>query len=463
MHQADVLSPKASNADFTNSRCIGKKKSGNRQFTFVENIDAIRKRSDQTNDRRQMEREVIDMAYQKIQQCRVCGNRELVEVLDLGEQALTGYFPADAGEQVPSMPLKLVKCHGGDDVCHLLQLAHTYNLEEMYGESYGYRSGLNPSMVEHLSGKIEKIKGAVPLKEGELVLDIGSNDGTSLGFYPGELMRIGIDPTAEKFSRFYPKGTTLVADFFSQTVFDCISCGKKAKVITSFSMFYDLPDPVSFARDIAAALDENGVWVLEQSYMPTMLAKRSYDTVCHEHLEYYGLRQIKWIVERAGLKIVDVEFNDVNGGSFSVAVCHQNSSGQSNEKFVSQVLQQEKQFQTLEPYHHFAREVEASREQLLTRLNSIRSEGKNVAVLGASTKGNVILQYCQIDTSLVSVVAEVNSDKYGKFTPGSKVPIESEKTVLEANPDYLLVLPWHFKAFFESAEQFKDKKLIYPL
>ena len=403
------------------------------------------------------------MAFEKIHKCRVCGNQQLVEVVDLGEQALTGYFPADKNENVPSMPIKLLKCHGSDDVCHLLQLSHTYQLEDMYGDNYGYRSGLNASMVTHLSNKIEKIQRDVNLQHGDLVLDIGSNDGTSLHFFPEDAVRIGIDPTGEKFSQYYQDGITLIPDFFSKSVFERAVGEKKAKVITSFSMFYDLPEPLSFAKDIASILDEQGIWVLEQSYMPTMLAKRSYDTICHEHLEYYGLRQIQWIVERAGLKIIDVEFNDVNGGSFSVSVSHQSYNGNVNEEVVQEILKEESHFESLDPYHQFAQEIRASRSALLETLNRFKSEGKDVAVLGASTKGNVILQYCQIDTSLVSVVAEVNPDKYGKFTPGSKIPIQSEVSVLASKPDYLLVLPWHFKSFFESAEQFDGMNLIYPL
>jgi len=403
------------------------------------------------------------VSYKEISACRVCGNENLVEVLDLGEQALTGVFPCKKSQQITSGPMKLVKCHG-DDVCHLLQLQHSYELNEMYGDNYGYRSGLNGSMVRHLEHKVRENLNRISLRSGDLVIDIGSNDGTTLGFYPeGDWDLVGIDPTGGKFLEYYKEHVQLIPDFFSADQLREKFGARKAKVITSFSMFYDLPDPVNFASDVASVLAEDGIWVLEQSYMPEMIQQDSYDTVCHEHLEYYGLSQIQWIANKVGLKILDVDFNDVNGGSFSIVTALKNSSFQPDEQKIAAVIEDEAKFRNLQPYHEFSTRVSVSKEKLLCKLKEIQSQGKLVLGVGASTKGNVVLQYCGITPDLLPMVGEVNENKYGSYTPGTLLPIVSEDEVLSQNPDYVLVLPWHFKAFFESSEKFKNTKLLYPL
>lgn len=404
------------------------------------------------------------MSCKKIYACRVCGNKNLVEVLHLGDQALTGVFPAQISQGVTVGPLSLIKCHGDDDICHLLQLQHDYDLDEMYGENYGYRSGLNGSMVRHLQSKVQHILQLAPLVSGDLVVDIGSNDGTTLGFYPeGPWDLVGMDPTGKKFSRYYKPHVKLIPDFFSEKKLREKMGNRKAKILTSFSMFYDLPEPLLFAKEISGVLAEDGIWVLEQSYMPEMIAQTSYDTVCHEHLEYYGLAQIAWIADKAGLMIIDVEFNDINGGSFSVVIALKSSPRQVKTKKINDILAREEKFKTLKSYQQFADDVASSKKQLLTRLREIKQSGEVVYGIGASTKGNVILQYCGITTDLLPAIGEVNDEKYGRFTPGTHIPIISEKDVLNKKPDYLLILPWHFRRFFEGSENFKDATLIYPL
>lgn len=407
------------------------------------------------------------MAPKHISACRICGNRHLVKVLDLGEQALTGTFPASATQPITTGPLQLLKCHSQaeEDVCGLLQLAHSYDLGEMYGDNYGYRSGLNPAMVRHLQAKVARILSIAPLADGDLVLDIGSNDGTTLSAYPVDRFRLfGIDPTAAKFAQYYPPHVSYVPDFFSHAAFERRFPGERAKVITSFSMFYDLEDPLHFMGEIHRALHDDGIWVFEQSYMPTMLACNSYDTACHEHLEYYALRQIKWMADRAGFKIVDIEFNDVNGGSFSVTVAKTDASLVESPE-VARILANERALglDTLAPYEAFAGRVTQSREALRGFLADARAAGKSVWGLGASTKGNVLLQYCGITPVEMAGVAEVNPEKYDRLTPGTLLPIRPQEEVLAANPDYLLVLPWHFREFFLGNAKFAGRQLVFPL
>jgi NDP-4-keto-2,6-dideoxyhexose 3-C-methyltransferase len=241
--------------------------------------------------------------------------------------------------------------------------------------------------------------------------------------------------------------------------------GRNAKVITSFSMFYDLEDPVAFACEIAGALDDDGIWIFEQSYLPAMLRSNSFDTICHEHLEFYALKQINWIAARSGLKVLDVEFNDINGGSFSITAAKASSGRKPNAVWLNSILLEEKALglEGLEVFNDFKRRVELAKITLLDFLEGARKAGKSVCGLGASTKGNVLLQYCGIDATLLREIGEVNEDKIGTFTPGTLIPIVSEQQLLASNPDYLLVLPWHFRAFFESLPAMKGRRVVFPL
>lgn len=400
-----------------------------------------------------------------ISACRICGNHNLIKVLDLGDQALTGIFPAKIDQPITVGPLQLLKCHEEDGCCGLLQLGHSYDLAEMYGQNYGYRSGLNPSMVGHLKSKVHRILSMVNLEKGDLILDIGSNDGTTLSAYPNEGFRlVGIDPTAKKFSQYYPPHVSFIPDFFSSNIFSGHFPTSKAKVITSFSMFYDLENPMQFMREIFECLHDDGIWVFEQSYMPTMLKSNSYDTVCHEHLEYYALHQIKWMADRVGFKIVDVELNDINGGSFSVVVAKATSSLPVAPNVESILAEENDQkLNSLATYGAFSERILESKKVLRSFLDEAKKMGKKVYGLGASTKGNVLLQYCDVTNSEVSAVAEVNPDKYSCFTPGTLLPIRPQDEVLVDEAAYFLVLPWHFREFFLTNPKFKGRQLVFPL
>lgn len=402
--------------------------------------------------------------YKKVEKCRICGNHNLVGILDLGKQMLTGVFPKSKDDEVTVGPLKLVKCYG-DNACGLVQMEHSYDLGEMYGDNYGYRSGLNASMVAHLKAKVKRVLSKNQLKPGDLVIDIGSNDSTTLQAYPAiDLNLVGIDPTGKKFKSFYPSHIKLIPDFFSSNLVKQSFPNQKAKVVTSFSMFYDLEAPLDFMREVYEILDDNGIWVFEQSYMPTMLETNSYDTVCHEHLEFYALKQIQWMANNVGFKIIDVEFNDINGGSFSITIKKANGD-QSIIPEIQMILDAETDLglDTLKPFAQFEERVKQTRNNLLKFISEVKGSGKTIAALGASTKGNVLLQYCGITTNEVSCVGEVNTEKFGCFTPGSWLPIISEDDLLSQNPDYLIVLPWHFKSFFVGQEKFKNTTLVFPL
>lgn len=399
----------------------------------------------------------------EIDRCRICAGTDLSQVLNLGSQTLTGVFPKTKAQTLTSGPLELVKCRAG---CGLVQLRHSYEGSELYGMNYGYRSGLNSSMVRHLQSKVRRILEDDVLQAGDLVVDIGSNDGTTLAAYPGGRFElVGIDPTGQKFAHLYPPGVRLIPDFFSAALLRRECSGRRAKVITSFSMFYDLREPSAFMSEVRECLDDDGVWVFEQSYLPAMLRTNSFDTVCHEHLEFYALKQIQWMAERTGLKLLDVEFNEVNGGSFSVAAARASSNRRGNTALIQKVLLEEAAsgLDDLATWEGFRRRVEDARRSLVAFLEEARSAGKRVCGLGASTKGNVLLQYFGIDSRLVEVIGEVNEDKFGAFTPGTLIPLVPENEVLASDPDYLLVLPWHFRNFFLGLSKLQGRTLVFPL
>ena len=386
-------------------------------------------------------------SFHQAHACRVCGSTALQSVLDLGVQALTGIFPRTKDAGLTRGPLELVKCVGGADACGLVQLRHSYDPGEMYGPQYGYRSSLNGSMVDHLGAKVRSLMQHTTIGAGDVVLDIGSNDGTTLSFYPNNANLIGMDPTAAKFAKYYRPHINVVADFFSEDAFMHASGGKKAKIVTSIAMFYDLERPLDFMRQVHNVLADDGIWHFEQSYLPSMLAANAYDTVCHEHLEYYDLSTIIWMADRVGFSIVDVSLNDTNGGSFAITAAKAKPGETRHAPAVGSLLERERATNPSgsDELARFAGRVTAHRSELRSLLQRLKGEGQRVFGMGASTKGNVILQYCDIGPDLLACIGEVNEDKFGCFTPGTEIPIVSEAEVISRNPNVLLMLPWHFR------------------
>ena len=405
------------------------------------------------------------MSNHTISKCRVSGNKNLVKILSLGQQALTGIFPKDKSVAVESGPLDLLWCPESG----LVQLANSYSKEAMYGENYGYRSGLNMSMVRHLHSKIKILEKQYQLKIGDVVLDIGSNDGTTLkGYSTVGLKKIGIDPTSAKFRKYYDSDVTIVEDFFSPANFKSTGAGN-ANLVTSIAMFYDLESPIDFAKNVEEILAPDGIWHFEQSYLPLMLRNDAYDTVCHEHISYYSLSVVKRILDAANLRIIDVGTNDINGGSFAVTASKKSSKWKSNDAVINWMIDREQTLglHTPKPYREFEERAFQHKKDLKDLLRSLVSSGKTVIGYGASTKGNVILQFCGITAEEIPAIAEVNPDKFGCVTPGTNIPIISEAEAKERyKPDYFLVLPWHFRENIISRErEFLDQggKLIFPL
>lgn len=402
--------------------------------------------------------------YHEIKACRVSGSTSLVPVLNLGTQSLTGVFPRSRDTVVTSGPLELVWCPESG----LLQLKHSYDPHEMYGLNYGYRSGLNKSMINHLNDKVCYLERLRPLNPGDVVLDIGSNDATTLKAYrTAGIVRVGIDPTGRKFAQYYTDDIKLVPEFFSSECYRSLRVNP-ARIVTSIAMFYDLEEPSRFVSEVESVLAEDGIWHFEQSYMPSMLRLNSYDTICHEHLEYYSLSVVKKLLERSALKVVDVVMNGVNGGSFAVtAVKKTNRHFLPNDALVDWMLEQEDRMglATPRPYREFEERVFRHREDLTRLIRALNADGKKICGYGASTKGNVVLQFCGFSDRDIPAIADVNPDKLGCFTPGTHIPIISESEARAMKPDYFLVLPWHFKAgILEREKEFlaNGGKMIFP-
>jgi len=403
------------------------------------------------------------------QSCRGCGSTSLTPVIDLGEQFVQGAF-VKPGVQPPTMrriPLRLVRCDPTRDqlACGLLQTSVTVPPEILYA-TYWYRSGTNNTMRSHLATIAAEAMELVS-SDTPAVLDIGCNDGTLLKSYPESFNRIGIDPS-NAIEAIGPE-ITVVQSTFPSDELDARLKGKKLDVITSIAMFYDLEDPVFFVRAIKSALAPEGVWIFEMSYMPAMLRSNSYDTICHEHLEYYSLAVLEFILARAGMKIFRASLNGINGGSIRCYATHaQNFSFRATSDTLAELRRDEFDLalDSDSPYRDFQARVEAHRDELTKLIKDLKRAGNRIHVYGASTKGNVILQFCGIDNSLIDYAADRNPDKDGARTIGTDIPIISEEESRKMRPDYYLVLPWHFRDEFVAREREtmeNGAKFIFPL
>lgn len=376
--------------------------------------------------------------------CKICNYNNLVKVIDLGEQKNTSIFPKiNELKYVNTHSIKLYLCCE----CGLVQLDEVTPPDTIYKTgNYGYKSSISHTMKKHLKSYHEEVISKKQPHKNDIVLDIGSNDGTFLHFYDNDIRRIGIDPTGKQFQTNY-YDLELVTDYFSKDLFVKQFGNIKCSIITSICMFYDLPDPVKFAKDIYELLDDEGIWTCEQSYLLSMLKTNSLDTICHEHIEYYALTQIKEIADRAKLKIIDVKFNSSNGGSFRIYFAKQQSS-EFNEctDLINTILKEEQEYKIKEQdtYIYFVKRCNNELNKFTTFLKNINKDGKRAYIYGASTKGNCILQYCNITDSDAKYAVERNPAKIGLCTI-TGIEIISEETMRDDPPDYLIVLPWHFK------------------
>jgi NDP-4-keto-2,6-dideoxyhexose 3-C-methyltransferase len=406
----------------------------------------------------------------KIERCRICGSDELVDVVDMGAQYVASLFPTGPlpAELDQPFPLHVIRCAapGG---CGLVQLEHAVSPRVLY-DHYGYRSGTNEMMRANLAGIAHQTESIVSLRPGDVVLDIGCNDGTLLESYatPG-IDRVGIDPS-DAIKAIENPDITAVNDFFNKDTFEKVRPGKKARAVTSIAMFYDLSDPAAFVRDVGAVLDDDGIWVLELSYLPAMLEANAFDTICHEHLEYYSLGAIEWLFRSEGFELLRVDVNDVNGGSFRLVVSREGSRPRNAGALagIERLRRAEEALglATDAPYERFREACAGVKSELTRLILAIKDQGKRVYVYGASTKGNTLLQFCGLDGRMIDKAADRNPDKWGTKTVGTGIPIISEDEARADAPEYFLALPWHFEKGFIKREQeylARGGHFIFPL
>ncbi len=381
--------------------------------------------------------------------CRLCGNPDLKLILNLGEQPLSSVFPRPDAADPSRSPLELVLCSKDKkpDACGLVQLRHQADLAEMYGTTYGYFSSISPFMVSHLQGKVHDLVAYAKPVKGDVVLDIGCNDGTLLNAYGADrgLTRVGIDPSSEKFRHLMQPDIQVAYEFFSEKGVRSMIGDKQCRIITSIAMFYDLDDPISFMRQIRALLSQDGVWVLELSYLPLLCTQLTYDQVCHEHVTYLSLSHMKWMMERTGLNILDVTFNDLNGGSFSIYAGRDDGPHKPNAAGIQAILDSERPLESGAPYERLRDRVVAHREEVRNFFDMAKAAGKRVFGYGASTKGNIVLNYCGLTKDDIIAIGDRNPEKDGLTTPGTRIPIISHEKLRKEKADYLFVFIWHLR------------------
>ena len=404
------------------------------------------------------------MKYSTINKCRCCNKKNLKKFLNFGKMCLSTEFPPINTKRLTKIPMDVVICRN----CKLVQLKHNYELKKLYNENYGYKSGVNKTMNDHLKSITSDIEKIIKFKKNELVLDIASNDGTLLKKYKSKFtQKFGIDPTIKKFKDEYPKNFIKFAGFFSKKIFKKKS-KDKAKAITSIAVFYDLPNPNKFVEDVSQVLHDEGVWVMEQSYFPKLFFNNAYDSLCHEHLTYFTYYQLNIILKKNKLRVFNMKLNEMNGGSIRFFIAKENSKYKNNFKNIKKIKDLEKKYYLRldKNLNKFKKNIFKSRNELKNFIKTITKKSKVIHLYGASTKGNIILQFCNIDKKQINFAADRNRGKWGKETPGSKIPIISEKTSRLKNPDYYLVMPWHFKKEIRKRESKflkKGGKLVFPL
>lgn len=387
--------------------------------------------------------------------CRLCGSDKLEFIFSVGDQYINDFVPADRVGQGLRAPLDLVMCGN----CTLIQLRHTAPQELLYSRHYWYRSGVTETMRAALRDVAQAVEELVDLKPGDAVLDIGANDGTLLAAYlEPDLIKIGCEPADNLIDLLKANTKYVMHDFWTFESFSKHAAqwnASKCKVITALGMFYDLENPNKFIGDAAKALAPDGVLVAQLMCLASMLKQNDLGNICHEHIEYYSLESLRYLFENNGLEIFKIEENDVNGGSYRIFARHLNKGSiPFDEKFtVADILA-------------FRDRIDENKRECVEFIKQEVARGKTIYVYGASTKGNVILQYYDLGTGLITAAAERSPEKFGKYTVGSWIPIVSEEEARARQPDYFLVLPWaFFDEFYRREANWRAKggKFIVPL
>ena len=399
----------------------------------------------------------------KIKSCRNCKTKKLIKIFTLGNINYTGKFlKKNINSRIG--PINSVMCAK----CNLVQLQDNFDLKYLYGPDYGYRTGINATMTNHVKKITKILTKKTKIKKKDWVLDIASNDATLLNFYNKNLITFGIDPLVNKFKKNYKNINFKLSNFFSAKKIKIKLSGNKFKIITALSVFYDLQDPNTFLKGVENILAEDGILLLEFADLASIIKYNMFDTFCHEHLEYYSAKVINEMSNKNNLRIFDVKQNNINGGSVQFYICKQKAKYKDNLTALKKIYKTDKKYKLdkVITYRKFIRRVDKIKNSLKILIKKAKTSNKTIHGYGASTKGNVLLQYFGLSNKEISFIAERNPKKYNLYTPGTKIKIISEKDSRAMKPDYYLVLPWHFKKEIIEREKinFKNKsKFIFPL
>ena len=370
--------------------------------------------------------------------CKNCKKNSLKKVVEIGKQPLSGFFYSKKKQNLKKYSLDLYKC----SKCNLVQLFNNVNIKKMYGKHYGYKTSVSKMMISHLKEKVERLKKSKMIKIKNNVLDIGSNDASFLKLLKKNFNLYGVDPSAKKFKKEY-KGMKLIPEFFSKKNIFKHTKNKNIKfdLISSFAIFYDVEDPNSFCKDIEMLLNDDGIWICEFSYLPLMLKNLTFDQICHEHLMYYTFSVFEKIIIANKLRVIDIKLNEINGGSIEVSIVKNKSKRVSNIKLIKKIKDDEKKI-TLNSYQNFSKRIKKVKNDLVSFID------KNYPIIayGASTKGNIVLNYSELDSNKISYVCDANIQKCGKYTPGSNIEIISKAKMRILRPKFILVLIWSFRS-----------------
>ncbi len=398
-----------------------------------------------------------------IKKCRNCNSKSIINLFSLGKIRFTGKFPKYK-EKIPHGELNLVMCKS----CKLVQLKHIFNMSYLYNKDYGYRTGINLTMSNHVKNVVKKISKIAKLKNGDNVLDIASNDGTLLRNYNSKIKTWGIDPILIKFKKEYKKINHKISNFFDYKLILKKNKKVKFKIISALSVFYDLENPNTFLKGIKKLLHKDGIFYLEFQDLMMIIKHNMFDTICHEHLEYYSVTFINKLLKKHNLRIFDHSYNDINGGSSAYLISHNNSKHKTKQNKINKILLKEKKFgiEKVSTYKKFKRRINSLKQKLNLKIKKITKNKKIIHGYAASTKGNVLLQYYNLDNKKIKFISDRNTKKKNLYTPGSNIKIISEKDSRNLKPDYYLVLAWHFKKEILAREKMIRKmgtKFIFPL
>jgi hypothetical protein len=385
-----------------------------------------------------------DTVVKNISKCRICDNTGLIDVIHIYDQFLSPTF-VKTNQDNPLSDIKVSQTITLCDGCGLVQMRETVNPDLLY-KQYFYRTATNDTMKRDLQKVVKFAMANTSLNADDIVVDIGANDCTMIQWFPSSAKRFGVEPAENIDWSNVDKSVSIINDYFNRGALTKRIGQDKVKIFTSCAMFYDIDDPNTFVKTIKDTLDVNGVFIIQLSYIVSMIKNINFYDICNEHLSYYSLETLNNLMNLHDLEIYDAIENNVNGGSALVAITHKGQRDKTAR--YKDLLRIEKGFNLHDPetFKNFYGKVMEIKSKVSSYIKRITDSNNQVIGLGASTKGNMLLQLFDLDKSIISCISERNKDKVGLRTLGTDIPLISEEEARERNPSCMLVLPWYFKA-----------------